>query len=161
MEVSESLLKHLLKAFGKYPNVYYVDDLRRQMQEQIAGCDESGLAQSLEAMVATVPYDLHIEHEHYYHSLLLLWLRLLGFQVQGEEHNHRGRTDIVWELPELTVIAEVKYDEKTAIEALLNKAMKQIHERQYYSRYLGKVLLLGIAFSGKQPGCKMELRTKN
>jgi hypothetical protein len=35
--------------------------------------------------------------------------------------------------------------------------MKQIHDRRYHNRYLGKILLLGIAFSGRQPGCRMEI----
>jgi hypothetical protein len=50
--------------------------------------------------------------------------------------------------------------EKT-VDTLLNAAMKQIHDRRYYNKYPGKVLLLGIAFSGKQPGCKMEKLNMN
>jgi hypothetical protein len=39
---------------------------------------------------------------------------------------------------------------------MLNEAMTQIHDRRYYNLYLGKVLLLGVAFSGKEVGCRME-----
>jgi hypothetical protein len=130
------------------------------MQRQITGIDESGFAHSLEVMIATVPSELHIPCEHYYHSLMMLWMRLLGFKIRGEEHTNLGRSDIVWEQPELTVVAEVKYDKEKKIDTLLNEAIKQIHEKRYYNRYLGKVLLLGIAFSDKQPGCRMELRVK-
>jgi hypothetical protein len=42
------------------------------------------------------------------------------------------------------------------VDTLLGEALKQIHDRRYYNKYTGKVLLLGIAFSGKQPGCRME-----
>ena len=160
-EVNESLLAHLLKAYGKYPDARYIDELRKTMQRQITGIDESGFARSLEVMIATVPYDIHIPCEHYYHSLMMLWMRLLGFKIRGEEHNSLGRSDIVWEQPELTVVVEIKYDKETKIEALLKEAMQQIYDRQYYNKYLGKVLLLGIAFSGKQPGCRMELRTNS
>ncbi|MDR0572953.1 MAG: ATP-binding protein [Tannerella sp.] len=167
MEVNKSLLTHLLKAFGKYPDGRYIDELRKTMQQQITGCDESGFANSLEMMIATVPYDLHIPHEHYYHSLMLIWMRLLGFRVRAEEHNNLRSSDTVWEQPGLTVIAEVKFSVEKApakkypapksIDTLLNEAINQIHERRYCNKYPGKVLLLGIAFSGKQPGCKMEL----
>ena len=159
-EVNESLLMHLLKAFGKYPDDHYIDQLRKTMQQQITGCDQPGFAHSLEVMISTVPYDLHIPHEHYYHSLMLIWMRLLGFQVRAEEHNNLGRSDAVWEQPGITVVAEVKYHAEASIDTLLSDAIGQIHKRRYYNKYLGKVLLLGVAFSGKQPGCRMEIRDK-
>ncbi|MDR2704919.1 MAG: PD-(D/E)XK nuclease domain-containing protein, partial [Planctomycetaceae bacterium] len=132
------------------------DELRRTMQRQITNFDESGFARSLEAMIATVPYDLHIPCEDYYHSLMLLWMRLLGFNIRAEEHNNLGRSDAVWEQPDVTVIVEIKYDAQKKIDTLLNEAINQIHEKRYYNKYLGKVLLLGVAFSGKQTGCRME-----
>jgi hypothetical protein len=156
MEVSKSLFTHLLKAYGKYPDDRYLDELRRTMQRQITGCDESGFARSLETMIATVPSELHIKHEHYYHSLMLIWMRLLGFRIRAEEPNNLGCSDAVWEQPGLTVVAEVKYHAEKTVDTLLDEALKQIHERRYYNKYLEKILLLGIAFSGKQPGCRME-----
>jgi hypothetical protein len=45
---------------------------------------------------------------------------------------------------------------KKKTNTLLNEALTQIHERRYYNRYLGKVILLGIAFFGKKLGCRME-----
>ncbi|MDR2762100.1 MAG: PD-(D/E)XK nuclease domain-containing protein, partial [Planctomycetaceae bacterium] len=56
----------------------------------------------------------------------------------------------------VTVIAEIKYHAKKKINTLLKEAMKQIHERRYYNKYSGKIILLGIAFAGKNVGCKME-----
>jgi hypothetical protein len=89
-------------------------------------------------------------------------MRLLGFKIHGEEHKNIGRSDAVWEQPNLTVIAEIKYHAKKRINTLLNEAIKQIHDRRYYNKYLGKVILLGVAFSGKKTGCKMEeLKIKN
>jgi hypothetical protein len=38
---------------------------------------------------------------------------------------------------------------------MLKEAIKQIHEKRYYNKYLGKIILLGIAFSGKETGCKL------
>jgi hypothetical protein len=156
MEVSKSLLKHLLKAYGKYPDDRYIDELRQRMQQQINGCDEAGFAHSLEMMIASVPSKLHIAKEFYYHSLMLIWMRMLGFRIRAEEPNNLGYSDLVWEQPGLTVVAEIKYHAKKKINTLLNEALKQIHERRYYNKYSGKILLLGIAFSGKQPGCRME-----
>jgi hypothetical protein len=155
-EVSESLLTYLVQAYGKYPDDQYIDELRRKIQRQINDCDEAGFARSLEMMIAPIPYDIHITHEHYYHSLMLVWMRLAGFNVRAEEHNNLGSSDLVWEQSGLTVVAEIKYHDKKKINTLLNEALNQIHERRYYNKYSGKVLLLGIAFSGRQPGCRME-----
>jgi hypothetical protein len=161
-EVNRALLKCLLKAYGKYPDEHYIDKLRRIMQQQIIDCDESGFANSLEVMIATVPYDIHLQHEHYYHSLMLLWIRLLGFKIRAEEHTNIGRSDAVWEQSGFTVVAEIKYAAKKKINILLKEAMTQIHEKRYYNKYTGQVLLLGIAFSGKNIGCRMEvLKNKN
>jgi hypothetical protein len=108
-------------------------------------------------MIATIPYDIHIPQEYYYDSLTLMWMRLIGFKIRAEEHNNLGSSDLVWEQPGLTVVAEIKYHAEKKIDTLLDEALKQIHERRYYNKYPGKVLLLGIAFSGRQPGCRMEI----
>ncbi|MDR1223370.1 MAG: ATP-binding protein [Tannerella sp.] len=155
-EVDESLLTYLVQAYGKYPDDRHIDELRKTMQQKITDCDEAGFARSLETMIATVPSELHIPCEHYYHSLMLIWMRLLGFRVRAEESNNLGRSDAVWEQPGLTVVAEVKYHAEKKIDTLLDEVLEQIYDRRYYNKYTGKVLLLGIAFSGKQPGCRME-----
>ncbi|MDR0724575.1 MAG: ATP-binding protein [Prevotellaceae bacterium] len=161
MEVNNAFMTCLLEAYGKYQS-YEIGNLRKIMETQIITCDEAGFARSLEAMVATVPYEIHKTDEAYYHSMMLIWMRLLGFNIHGETSNNFGRADAVWEQPGVTVVAEIKYHAETKIDTLLNEAMKQIHDRRYYNQYLGKVILLGIAFSGKNVGCRiLELRVKS
>jgi hypothetical protein len=126
------------------------------MEQRIREGDEQGFANCLEALIATVPYELQSGCEYYYHTIILIWMRLLGFKIQGEKPNNRGRADAVWEQPGLTVVAELKYHPEKKIETLLAEAMTQIHDRRYYNLYLGKVILLGVAFSGKEAGCRME-----
>ncbi|MDR0415448.1 MAG: PD-(D/E)XK nuclease domain-containing protein, partial [Prevotellaceae bacterium] len=108
-------------------------------------------------LLAHIPSILHIEKEAYYHSLFLLMMKLLGFDIQGEVLTNIGRIDAVWRQPGLTVVAEVKYQAQGAIDNLLDEAMKQIHDRRYYEAFLDKkVTLLAIAFSGKEVRCRME-----
>ncbi|MDR2440065.1 MAG: ATP-binding protein [Planctomycetaceae bacterium] len=154
-EVNKAFLTCLLRAYGKYPG-YRIDNLRMTMERQITNCDEAGFANSLEVMIAAVPYELHRTDEAYYHTMMLIWMRLLGFEVHGETPNNRGRSDAVWEQSGVTVIAEIKYHAKKRINTLLKEAMKPIHERRYYNKYSGRVILLGIAFSRQNVGCKME-----
>jgi hypothetical protein len=48
----------------------------------------------------------------------------------------------------------------STLEAIF-RGQKELFEGLYiYNRYTGKVLLLGIAFSGRQPGCRMETINK-
>ncbi|MDR2692537.1 MAG: PD-(D/E)XK nuclease domain-containing protein [Dysgonamonadaceae bacterium] len=84
--------------------------------------------------------------------MMLIWMRLLGFKI----HEESGRADAVWEQPGLTVIAEIKYHAEKKTDLLLKEAMAQIHDRRYYNSCTGRVILLGIAFSGKDVGCRME-----
>jgi competence CoiA-like predicted nuclease len=155
-EVNDSLLTHLLSAYSEYP-ADLVSDLRNNMQRQIQNCDVSGFEQSLRSMLANIPYNLHIPSEAYYHSLLLLWIKTLGFDIQGEVPTNIGRIDAVWNLPELTVVAEIKYHAKKKLNTLLNEAMAQINDRKYYDKYLDhKVILMAVAFSGKEVGCRIK-----
>jgi hypothetical protein len=156
-EVNEAFMAQLLQAYGKYP-VEQVDNLRATMVQQINSGDEAGFSASLEAMIATVPHQLHIPTEAYYHTMMLIWMRLIGFKIQGEKPNNRGSADAVWVQPGLTVVAEIKYHAERKIKTLLSDALAQIHNRRYYNLYTGKVLLLGVAFSGKEVGCRMEMR---
>jgi hypothetical protein len=160
MEVKEAFLQCLLQAYGRYKDEQ-INKLYKDIKHQIINYDEAGFARSLESMVATIPSKLHIKKESYYHSIMLMWMRLIGFEIRGEEPNNLGYSDIVWEQSEITVVAEIKYHAKTKIDTLLKSAMYQIHEKRYYNRYLGKVLLLGIAFSGKNVGCRMEMLQVN
>ena len=138
--------------------------LHDNMFRQIKTCDADGLEQSLRSMIARIPYQLHVKNEKYYHSLLLVWLYFLGFKVQGEPSTNLGRIDAVLKLPDMTVVAEVKYDAKKPLAKLLDEAAQQIHDRKYYEIYLSetnKIILLSIAFSGKKIGCRMETIQNN
>jgi Holliday junction resolvase-like predicted endonuclease len=108
-------------------------------------------------LLAHIPYELHVQNEAYYHSMLLLLMKMLGFDIQGEVQTNIGRIDAVWRQPELTVVAEVKYHAVKSTDSLLDEAMAQIHDRRYYEMYLDrKVMLMEIAFTGKEVKCRIE-----
>jgi hypothetical protein len=155
-EVRKSFIQNM---FISYTNLTLdkMIKLHEDMNRQIKTCDSKGMEQSLRAMIAQVPHQLHIEKEAYYHSLFLVWLYFMGFKVQGEISTNAGRIDAVWELPDRTVITEMKYHAERPLEKLLNEAIKQIHDRKYYEAYLDKdVILMAIAFSGKEISCRIR-----
>jgi hypothetical protein len=112
----------------------------------------------MQELFARIPYQLHIPREAYYHSLLLLWLNLLGFEVEAEVPTDKGRIDAVWTWNERVVITEIKYAQEGDTEPLLKAAFTQIRERRYPERYAGshrRISLLAIAFAGKEIACQM------
>jgi hypothetical protein len=56
------------------------------------------------------------------------------------------------------VIAELKHDREAPLERLLSEAEAQINDKNYYERYVveGKrIILLAVAFSGKEAGSRI------
>jgi hypothetical protein len=128
------------------------------MQQQLLSGNTAALEQSLREMLAYIPYPLHIGQESYYHSLMLLWLKLLGFDITGEITTNIGSIDAVWKFPGHTVVAEVKCQvKKGRMTALLDKAIKQIENKRYYERFMDeeKVSFLAVVFAEKEIGCRM------
>jgi hypothetical protein len=158
MEVSEALTQHLLSAYTGYP-VYHTETLRERMWQQLRNHDTSGLEGCLREMLAGLPYLEVVKTEAWYHSIMLLWLRVLGFELIGEMLTNVGRIDAVWFFPDHAIVVEVKsMPDRGDIPKLLDEAMSQIRERRYYERFLGErqVSLLAVAFSGNEIGCRME-----
>jgi hypothetical protein len=155
-EVRVSLHEHLLNAYSNYP-LEQIQQLMSDMRQQISGRDMSGLERNLRMLLANIPYRLHIKNEAYYHSLFLLIMKMLGFDIHGEQMTDTGRIDAVWSQPGLAVIVEIKYHANRRADRLLNDAMKQIHDRRYYEAYLDrKVTLMAVAFTGKDVKCRMD-----
>jgi Holliday junction resolvase-like predicted endonuclease len=163
-EVNDALTEHLLNAYSHYP-IDRVHNLREVMQKQIRIGDKTGLERSLSTMMAHIPYNLHLKQEAYYHSLLILWLKMLGFDIQGEVMTNRGRIDAVWHQSDLTVVAEIKYRSKGSAGYWLKNAMEQIRKHRYYEKYGfdfaqqpqgRKIVLLAVVFTGNKIECRIQ-----
>jgi hypothetical protein len=157
-EVRKAFSDHLFKEFaGLSPED--MTSVQSDMIRQIKELDSEGFNRSLKAMVAHVPSILHIAQEKYYHSLFLIWLYALGFKIEDELLTNIGRIDAVWRMKDTIVIAELKHDRQAPLERLLSEAEAQIRDKKYYERYMveGKrLILLAVAFSGKEAGCKFN-----
>ena len=157
-EVRRSLMTYLVADYASCP-ISDAAPMRDQMLGQIFDGDIASFERSLKEMFARIPYQLHIPREAYYHSLLLLWLNLLGFDVMAEIPTDKGRIDAVWTWEDRVVIAEIKYASEGGCEPLLNDAIRQIKERRYHERFTGnhqRIAFLAVAFAGKEISCRME-----
>ncbi|MDR0575823.1 MAG: ATP-binding protein [Tannerella sp.] len=158
MEVQQSLSEYLLSAYSEYP-LSGIATLTGNMYDQLRSLDAGGFAQSVRTMLENIPYTLQIGNERYYHSLFLSWMLTMGFTAHGEVMTGSGRIDAVLEQTNTVVVCELKYHAKTKTATLLRNAMKQIRDRRYHEKYLDngkKIVLLALAFSGKDVGCRMD-----
>ncbi|GHV64617.1 ATPase AAA [Bacteroidia bacterium] len=172
MEVKKSLMEHLLSAYTNYPHST-MSVLGQEMLQQILDFDEEGFTINMRLMLAGVPYTLkaskernkakaeaeNLENEARYHIIFQLWMTMLGFNIQSEKITNRGRMDAVLLQDGVAVVVELKYHAKTKLKTLLKQAIAQIREKRYYEQFLDrKIILLGIAFTGKEVGCRIECR---
>jgi hypothetical protein len=170
LEVRESLMRHLLNAFTNYP-MSKMSELARNMIQQMDEYDADGLQDSLRMMLSGVPFSLqpvkskkktkeekeNVENEARFHIIFQVWMTLLGFKVQSEKPTNRGRIDAVLQQDGWAVVVELKYHATTKPGTLLKQAIAQIYEKRYYEPFLDrKVILLGIAFTGKDVSCRIE-----
>ncbi|MDR3366778.1 MAG: ATP-binding protein [Prevotellaceae bacterium] len=157
-EVRQALVAHLVGSYAACP-ASDAFSLRERMMRQLFEGSSSAFERSAQEMFARIPYQLHVPREAYYHSLLLLWLNLLGFKVEAEISTDKGRIDAVWTWGDRVVIAEVKYSIQKKAEPLVEKAFAQLLDRRYHERYAGegkRILLLAVAFAGKEVACSMK-----
>ena len=157
-EVRKSLMQHLVSSYTEN-SLSETSAMRDLMLQQLFDGDVSAFQRNMQAMLARIPYQLHISCDAYYHSLLLLWLNMLGFDVLGEVQTNIGRIDAVWTWEDRVVIAEIKHSEKGTLESLLQEAFEQIHDRRYYGPFAcnnRRIALLAIAIAGREIECRME-----
>ncbi|GHT52288.1 ATPase AAA [Bacteroidia bacterium] len=170
MEVKESLMEYLLSAYTNYP-LSKMSALGQQMLQQILDFDAKCFTNNMRIMFADVPYTLkpskaknpakaeakNLANEALYHIIFQLWMTMLGFNIQSERMTNRGRIDAVLQQEGVAIVVELKYHATTKLDTLLNQAIAQIRENRYYEPFLDrKIILLGIAFSGKDVGCRIE-----
>jgi len=155
-EVKESFFQYLLSSYTTYPQES-MPELFERVSAQFENMDAKGLEDNLTALLANIPYQIKGDSEAYYHSIFLIWLKTLGFDIQGEISTSSGRIDAVLKQEDYTVITEIKYSTEKPLEEMLEAALKQIDNKKYYEAYLGKkIILLAIAFNGKDVKCKFK-----
>ncbi|MDR3291242.1 MAG: ATP-binding protein [Methanobrevibacter sp.] len=166
-EVENSFLNYLLNSYTNYQDD--IKSLRYTLLKQIKNIDNGGFNSSLNSLLYNIPYQIHKTNESYFHAIFIILFKLLGFNVRAEESTISGRSDLVLEEDNFVVIAEFKYSTtKTSkngdeipiksFKSMLNEAFNQIHDRGYYKKYTNtKIILIAIAFAGKDIESKMEL----
>jgi Predicted AAA-ATPase/PD-(D/E)XK nuclease superfamily len=146
-EVEEALSSHLIGALtGRSP----LDSTRPvvQLEEAFLNNQPEKAVDVINAMLKDLPSILiGQQDEHFYHALVHLHFRYLGFFIQSEVHTSDGRMDAVVHTPERIFVLEFKIDQSA------EQALQQIRDKGYADRFRadGKtVVAMGINFDTKK-----------
>ncbi len=109
--------------------------------------------QALTALFAAIPYDIHVNREAYYHSIIFAALQAAGGEIIAESQTDKGRADAVIKTTNAIYVIEFKLGP-------VADALAQIKKRRYYEPYLTDprpIVLLGAGgFENKTIQCLWE-----
>ena len=160
-EVREAFNLQVLSALTETDDVR-VWQARTEMMKALQENAPDKLLIMLRALFASIPYELHVDREAYYHSIFYTIMSMLGFDMDVEVSTSRGRADAVLELDNIIYVMEFKYvkcppdagaEEKRELsEAALSEAIAQINEKGYAAKYNGRgksICIAAFAFLGR------------
>ncbi len=142
-EVAHSFIRYLFRMYSGYG---VRDGLVRELLVALRALDFSRFFELLDRFLMGIPYDVVVESERYYQSVLYLLFRVLGFQVGVEVRMATGRIDLVVE-DGVVLIFELK------IRGSARDAVRQIKARGYSVPYLSlgkRVYIVGLRIGGRR-----------
>ena len=169
-EVREAFYLNILSGFTNQSDAF-ADSVYRGLFSSLNEGNLQNVLALLRNLFASIPYQLHVKEEAYYHSIFYAVMTLLGFDMDVEVSTSRGRVDAVLELDDKVYVMEFKYekcppdandDEKNKLfETALDDAMKQINDRGYCDKYKGggkTIFKAAFAFLGRD---EIEMRVES
>ena len=148
-EVKYGFLRNLLPAYAPADsilmNAFYAGDFIRDL---MAG-NVDGFMSRMQAMFASIPYDLSDRTEKHYQLVFYLLFTLMGQFVQTEVKSAKGRADAVVKTSDTVFVFEFKMDTCGTAE----DALKQIDDKGYLIPYIAdgrKIVKVGAEFSAEE-----------
>ena len=101
----------------------------------------------MNSLLGAIPWQLHIKHESYYHTVAYMAVRLAGLPATAEESVHSGAIDSGVTIGDTTYLFEFKLNKSADV------AIAQIKKKNYAAKYVAsdrRVILFGINFDSKK-----------
>ncbi len=115
--------------------------VKRAIRRALIDNNTEAFLEQLKAVYSAIPY-LHFDNnknEHFYHSMLLMFLRACGFDLLSEDISNKGRSDISLFWQNRLYILELK------VTGSAQAAIEQIKEKNYAGKYRNKsVVAIGL-----------------
>ena len=160
-EVRMAFNLHLMAEFTE-SGASFAESSYREIRAALETGNLRNMLSTLRALFASIPYQLHISKEAYYHSIFYAIMNLLGFDIDAEVSVSGGSIDATLELGDKAYVIEFKYkdcspdvspeDKRKLFDKALEEGMKQIEDRGYASKYEGSgktVYRAAFAFLGR------------
>ena len=126
---------------------HFAETAYRKIQESLRVGDLQSMLETLRGLFASIPYQLHVGKESYYHSIFYAIMSLFGFRFDAEVSVSGGRIDGVLEYDDKVYVMEFKYKDcprdaapeiKSKIfEKALEEGLRQIADKGYCKKYAG------------------------
>ena len=169
-EVREAFNLQLIAEFTEKGNTF-TEGAYLGLREAFKTGEVQKVRKILSGLFASIPYDLHVPLETYYHSIFYAVMLLLGFKIDAEVSVAGGRIDAILELNDLVYVFEFKYqqcppdaspaDRRKLADEALAEGLKQIKDRGYADKYQGSgktIHLAAFAFLGRD---NIEVRAES
>jgi hypothetical protein len=167
-EVREAFDLHIIDEFTEKKEPF-AETACRRIKASLSSGELQDMLETLRALFGSIPYQIHMKHEYYYHSIFYAVMNLLGFDIEAEVLVAGGRIDAVLELDDKVYIVEFKYEncpqnasadeKKKLFGRALGEGMRQITEKGYAKKFAGagkQIILAAFAFLG---GDDIEMKT--
>jgi len=122
-EVRDSFNKYLLTVLAN-SSIPELDKTISFAKQALQKNDMKSFGKQIQILFSSIPYQLHIKKEAYYHSLLHLFIRLLGYKPQSEVSTSNGRIDMTFKTLQRRYVLELKFKHPT------QTAITQIHKQR-------------------------------
>ena len=168
-EVRLAFNLHILADFTEAGSTL-AESAHRKIREALKAGELQDMLVLLRALFASIPYQLHMRNEAYYHSIFLALMSSLGFETHAEVQTARGRIDAVLEMGDKIYVIEFKYADcapdaapearQALFEKTLGEGMRQIKGGGYADKYAGSgkvVYQAAFAFLGRD---EIEMRVE-
>ena len=139
---ARSLLDHYLRARKTKPNALHVSLVEALEKGQVDQAMEG-----IRRYLASIPYDIIVDTERYYHTVVHLILTKLGTSCRSEVRTANGRIDSVIEIRNFVYCFEFKLDKSA------DKAMAQIDRKEYILPWKGSgktIFKVAVDFDSQQ-----------
>jgi hypothetical protein len=145
-EVEGAFEAYLLEEYSGV-NKENVEVYAVEIADMLDAGDINGAMGKIKHFFDNIPCDIQIENEKYYQTIFFIIFRLIGLFIEAEARTSIGRIDAVAQTVKYVYIFEFKLNRSSA------EALKQIHDKEYYQKYLGsgrEIILIGAKFSTKK-----------
>ena len=146
LEVRDAFSQHIISEFTESGQVR-AGQAKIEILRALRDGNLQKMHEILRSLFASIPYELHIDREAYYHSIFYAVMTVLGFDIDAEVSTSKGRVDAVLEHADKVYIIEFKYkgcdpalaeaEKRKIADAALNDGIAQIKSRGYHNKYAG------------------------